>query len=124
MLQKRAILHTTFFLLGFSIIFLALGFSTSIIGNLFQSYSDMIRQIGAITVVIFGLILLGVFQPKFLMMNKTFKFHNRPSGYIGSSVIGMGFAAGWTPCTGPILAGVIALGVTNPNAGMAYMLSM
>jgi cytochrome c-type biogenesis protein len=123
MLQKRAILHTTFFLLGFSVIFLALGVSTSLIGQLFKSYNDVIRQVGAIIVFIFGLMLTGIVQPKFLMMNRTFQFRNRPAGYLGSSVIGMGFAAGWTPCTGPILAGVIALGVSNPDAGLLYMSS-
>ncbi|AQQ53257.1 cytochrome C biogenesis protein CcdA [Planococcus lenghuensis] len=123
MMQKRAILHTAFFLLGFSIIFLALGFSATAIGHLFLSHSDVIRQIGAITVFILGLILLGVFKPKFLMRNHTVELRSRPSGYIGSIVIGMGFAAGWTPCTGPILAGVIALSISNPNAGMGYMLA-
>lgn len=121
MTQKRAILHTIFFLIGFSIIFLALGLSTSLIGTLFIEYKDLIRQIGAILIVFFGLLVSGLLQPKLLMKEKKVKFKNKPSGYIGSILIGMGFAAGWTPCTGPILAAVIAMGITNPGESILYM---
>lgn len=122
-LQKRALLHTTFFLIGFSIIFIALGFSTSLFGNLFSYYGDLIRQLGAILIILLGLVILGVFKPAFLMQEKRMTFKDRPGGYLGSSVIGIAFAAGWTPCTGPILAGVIALGVSNPNQALVYMIA-
>ncbi|MFK9116033.1 cytochrome c biogenesis protein CcdA [Peribacillus castrilensis] len=121
-MQKRAILHTMFFLLGFSVIFLALGLSTSLIGNLFLEYQDIIRQLGAIIIVFFGLVACGLFQPKFLMKEKKVNFKSKPTGFFGSGLVGMGFAAGWTPCTGPILAAVIAMGVSNPNASLLYML--
>lgn len=120
-MQKRAILHTLFFLLGFSIIFIALGLSTTLIGELFVRYSDLIRQVGAIFIIFFGFVIVGIFKPKFLMQDKKLQIKNRPSGYLGSSLIGIGFAAGWTPCTGPILAGIIALGMTNPEQSMFYM---
>lgn len=123
MLQKRAVIHTIFFLIGFSVIFLALGLSTSLVGTFFTRYSDLIRQVGALLVVFFGLVIIGVFQPKILMQDKKLTFKNRPSGYLGSSLIGMGFAAGWTPCTGPILASVIALGISNPGQGLLYMVA-
>lgn len=121
MLNRRAIFHTLLFLFGFSIIFISLGLSTSLLGNLFIQYGDFLRKIGAILIVVFGLMVLGVFKPGLLMKEKKVTFRNRPSGYFGSVVIGMGFAAGWTPCTGPILAAVIAMGVTNPGQGMFYM---
>ncbi|MEB1807442.1 MAG: cytochrome c biogenesis protein CcdA [Bacillaceae bacterium] len=120
-LPPQAMLHTLFFLVGFSLIFLVLGLSTTFIGSLFNQYNNLIRQIGAIFIVFFGLVIFGVFNPKFLMKNKTFTFKNKPSGYLGTLVIGMGFAAGWTPCIGPILASVIALGVSNPGSGLLYM---
>ncbi|ANU23384.1 cytochrome c biogenesis CcdA family protein [Planococcus donghaensis] len=122
-LRKRALLHTTFFLLGFSLIFIALGFSTSLFGNLFSYYGNLMRQMGAILIVLLGLVTLGVFKPQFLMQEKRVTFKDRPSGYLGSSIIGVAFAAGWTPCTGPILAGVIALGISNPNQALIYMVS-
>lgn len=121
-LNKKALVHTLLFLLGFSAIFMALGFSTSFIGTFFLQYQDLLRQIGAIIIVFFGLVVLGIFKFDLLLSEKRVQFKKRPKGYIGSVLIGMGFAAGWTPCTGPILAGVIALGVSDPDRGMLYML--
>ncbi|MFJ8235980.1 cytochrome c biogenesis CcdA family protein [Ureibacillus sp. NPDC094379] len=123
MLQKRAILHTLFFLLGFSIIFIAIGFSTSLVKEFFISYQDLIRQIGAILIVVFGLMIVGLLQIDFLMKDRKFEFKNRPSGYFGTLLIGIAFAAGWTPCTGPILMSIIALAGTNPESGIWYMLA-
>lgn len=123
MLQKRALLHTSFFLIGFSIIFIVLGMSTSLVGEFFNQYKDLIRQISAILIVFFGFVIIGFFKPEFLMKDRKFIFQSRPSGYLGSSLIGMGFAAGWTPCTGPILVAVLALSVSNPGSGLVYMIA-
>ncbi|MBB5323560.1 cytochrome c-type biogenesis protein [Anoxybacillus tepidamans] len=121
MLQKRSLLHTLFFLLGFSLIFISIGFGTSLIGEWFKQYQDFIRQIGAILIIFFGFVIIGVFKPRFLMKDHRISFRNRPSGYVGSALIGTAFAAGWTPCTGPILVSVIALAATNPSSGVLYM---
>ncbi|AJK85936.1 MAG TPA: cytochrome C biogenesis protein CcdA [Lysinibacillus sp.] len=121
-LRRKSLIHTLLFLLGFSIIFMALGFSTSFIGKIFIQYKELLRQFGAIFMVFFGLVILGFFKFDILQSEKKISFKKRPKGYFGSVLIGMGFAAGWTPCTGPILAGVIALGVSNPGQGMLYML--
>ncbi|MGG5253673.1 cytochrome c biogenesis CcdA family protein [Neobacillus sp. SM06] len=121
MLQKRSLLHTLFFLIGFSIIFIAIGFGTSLIGSFFREYQDLIRQLGGIFIVFFGLIVVGLFKPEFMMKDRRFEFKNRPSGYIGSVLIGMAFAAGWTPCTGPILSSVILLAASKPEFGVLYM---
>lgn len=71
--------------------------------------------------VIFGLITLGLLQPKFLMKEHKLQFQHKPAGYVGSVVIGLAFAVGWTPCTGPILAATLALVGTNPSQGLWYM---
>jgi cytochrome c-type biogenesis protein len=123
MLQKRSLLHTLFFLIGFSIIFIAIGFGTSFIGQFFLQYQDLIRQMGAIFIVVFGLIVVGIFKPEFIMKERRFEIKNRPTGFIGSMIIGMAFAAGWTPCTGPILMSVIALAASNPGSGVMYMVA-
>lgn len=123
MLQKRAILHTIFFLIGFSIIFIAIGFGATFVKDIFVNYEDLIRQIGAILIVIFGLMIVGLLQVGFLMKDHKIEFKNRPSGYFGSALIGLAFAAGWTPCTGPILASIILLASANPESGMWYMLA-
>ncbi|PLR77129.1 cytochrome C biogenesis protein CcdA [Bacillus sp. V3-13] len=122
-LPKRSMLHTLFFLIGFSSIFIALGFSASLIGTIFKEYQDLIRQIGAILIVLFGLIIVGVLKPEFLMKERRFEFKNRPPGYLGSALIGVAFAAGWTPCTGPILGAVFSLSSTNPSSSMIYMIA-
>jgi cytochrome c-type biogenesis protein len=123
LLQRRALLHTTFFLIGFSIIFIALGFSASLLGQFFVLYGDLIRQLGAILIIVLGLVILGVFTPSFMMREKRMTVKDRPAGYLGSTFIGFAFAAGWTPCTGPILAAVIALGVSNPDKALLYMIA-
>ena len=123
MLQKRAILHTIFFLIGFSIIFIAIGFGATMMKGFFYNYQELLRQIGAILIVIFGLMIVGLLQIDFLMKDQKFQFKNRPSGYFGSVIIGLAFAAGWTPCTGPILASIILMATTNPDAGLYYMLA-
>ncbi|WP_075980823.1 cytochrome c biogenesis CcdA family protein [Bacillus massilinigeriensis] len=123
MLQKRSLLHTLFFLIGFSIIFIAIGFGSSFIGEFFQEYQDLIRQIGAIFIVFFGLVIVGILKPEFMMKERKFEFKNRPSGYLGSALIGLAFAAGWTPCTGPILMSVILLAGSNPGSALFYMIA-
>ncbi|MEB6548304.1 cytochrome c biogenesis protein CcdA [Heyndrickxia sporothermodurans] len=123
MLQRRSLLHTLCFILGFSIVFIGLGFGTSLIGSLFKDYQDLLRQIGAIIIVIFGFIIVGFLKPDFLMKEHRFQFKNRPAGYFGSILIGLAFAAGWTPCTGPILGAVINLGLNNPNSALPYMIA-
>jgi cytochrome c-type biogenesis protein len=123
MLQRRSLLHTLFFLVGFSIIFIAIGFGSSFIGEIFAGHQDLIRQLGAIVIVFFGFVIVGVLKPEVFMKEKRYEFRNRPSGYFGSVLIGIAFAAGWTPCTGPILMSVIALAATNPGSGMVYMIA-
>lgn len=123
MLQKRAVLHTLFFLLGFSIIFIAIGYGTSLVNDFFFTYQDVIRQVGALLIIVFGLIIVGIIKIDFLNKEKKFQFKNRPSGYFGSIIIGLAFAAGWTPCTGPILASIILLASTNASMGFWYMIA-
>lgn len=120
MLHRQAMMHTVFFMIGFSIIFIALGISVSFIGNLFTDYQDLIRKLGGIMVAVMGLVMLGVFTPKFLMKDARVTFKNKPVGYFGSVLVGITYAAGWTPCVGPILSAVIMLGVANPNQAIIY----
>ncbi|WP_340084812.1 cytochrome c biogenesis protein CcdA [Siminovitchia sp. FSL H7-0308] len=119
--KKKAFIHTLLFLLGFSIIFLVLGFSSTLLEDFFLKFKDLMRQVGAIILVFFGLVLAGVLNFNFLNMDKKIQFQNRPAGYVGSVLIGLAFAAGWTPCTGPILMGVATLVAQDPGKGLFYM---
>lgn len=123
MLTKKSMIHTILFLLGFSAVFIMIGFSTNIIAEFFMTYQNLIRQIGAILIVFFGLVIVGLLNFNFLMKDRRVSFKNRPAGYFGSFLIGMAFSMGWTPCTGPILMVVISLAATNPDQGMIMMIS-
>ncbi len=120
-LRKRSMLHTLFFLIGFSSIFIMLGFSAYYIGEILYTYRDLIRQLGALLIIFFGFVMIGFFNFEFLMKERKVTFKNRPSGYLGSLLIGAAFSMSWTPCTGPILAAVFALAATNPESGVILM---
>lgn len=122
-INKKALIHTICFLIGFSSIFIVIGFSTTFIASFLMTYQELIRQVGAILIVFFGLVIVGVLNFEFLMKDRKIHFKNRPAGFLGSGIIGMAFSLGWTPCTGPILAIVLSLAATNPDIGMVMMIS-
>lgn len=114
-LNKNIAIHAASFLLGFSIIFYILGFSASSIGRFFTEYKDLIRMLGGIFVCTMGLFLLGIFQPKFMMQEKRFAFRRGKIGVLNSILVGIIFAAGWTPCIGPIFGTIMYANFNNPN---------
>lgn len=111
-IRIRTLSHTFFFILGFSIIFYALGAAAGLIAELFVQWKDLIRQIAGIVIVVMGLALLGIFRPQVFMREWKPKLAKR-AGYLGSFIIGIGFAAGWSPCIGPILSSIITLSTTE-----------
>lgn len=121
-MSRNGMLHTIFFLLGFSVVFVFLGFSTSLVGNFFVQYKDILRQAGAIFIVLFGLMVIGLFKPDFLMKERRLQFKNRPAGFLGTALIGLAFSAGWQPCMGPIIGAIIGLAAANPGSSMLYMM--
>ncbi len=112
--RARVLTHTLFFILGFSIVFFTLGYGAGVIGDTFKQYRSFIQQISAILIIVMGLFLLGVFQPKWLMRERKLSLKKR-AGYAGSVIVGIGFAAGWSPCVGPILSAIIGLAVSEPG---------
>src|SRR5690625_5299221 len=100
-----------------------LGFSTSFIAEFLKVNQSLIRQIGAILIIFFGLVIVGLLNFEFLMKDRRITFKNRPTGFFGSFVIGLAFSMGWTPCTGPILAIVLSLAATHPDQGLLLMIS-
>jgi cytochrome c-type biogenesis protein len=107
--------HSLFFILGFSAVFMAMGMGAGLLADLFQTNKDLVRQIAAILIFLMGLMMLGIFQPMWLMKERKLQMKWKPAGYLGSVVIGMGFAAGWSPCVGPILGSILALSMTKPG---------
>lgn len=111
--RKAIILNSLLFIAGFSAVFIAFGASASLIGQMLITYQEYIRKIGGVLIVIFGLYLLGVLNMGFLTTEKRFHFRHRPAGYAGSFLIGVAFAAGWTPCVGPVLGTILLYASTS-----------
>ncbi len=113
--RLRTLLHTFFFILGLSIVYYALGYAAGMIAEVFVQYRDMIRKLAALLIILMGLFLLGIFQPKLLMRDFKFNVRLKSASYLGSLLVGIGFAAGWSPCVGPILTAIIGLATSEPG---------
>lgn len=105
--RRHAAIHAGLFVLGFSLVFLALGASASALGTVVRDSLPLIQQVGAVVIGIFGLYLLDIVKIPTLMRERRFHLARRPAGRIGAVIVGIAFGAGWTPCIGPVLASVL-----------------
>lgn len=105
--RRRAAVHSALFILGFSILFVALGASATALGTVVRRALPLIQQVGGAIVVLFGLYLLGVLRLPLLMQERRVQLASKPAGMLGSVVAGVAFGAGWTPCVGPVLATIL-----------------
>lgn len=105
--QWRFLLNAVFFLSGFTIVFVAMGATASFFGQFFFDYQDVIRKFGALFMIVMGIHLLGLFQLSFLQREYRPLLNNAFQGPVGAFILGVAFTAGWTPCTGPILASIL-----------------
>lgn len=119
--RLRVMMHTAAFIAGFSIVFYSLGFGAGLAGELFHSYREWIRMISGAVLIVMGLLLIGLIKPGLLMREWKPGLGRRSAGLAGSLLLGIGFAAGWSPCVGPILAGVIALAASEPAVWFKLM---
>jgi len=110
------------FVAGFSSVFISLGVSSSAIGKFLSAYVDIIRIIGGILVIIFGFFIAGFLRLDFLMKDKKFHLSGKPAGYIGTFIVGMTFAAGWSPCIGPILGTILVYAGSKGSALYGFQL--
>lgn len=113
--KKAIVLNSLLFIAGFSSVFIAFGASASLLGQMLVTYQDSIRRIGGILIIVFGLYLLGILNLNLLKMEHRYQFRNRPAGYLGSFLIGIAFAAGWTPCVGPVLGSILLYASTTDS---------
>jgi cytochrome c-type biogenesis protein len=107
--RARVMFHALAFVAGFTVVFMAIGLSASALGAVFVDYKDWIARIGGVVVIVLGLNMIGVFKIPALMMDKRLQVRSANRSVVASFLVGIGFAAGWSPCIGPILSGIILL---------------
>lgn len=111
--RELTIVHSLLFIAGFTCVFVLLGASATFLGDFLHEHKTAIRRIGGLLIVLFGVHVSGLFDIGMLLGEKRVTLHRKPAGYLGSFVVGIVFAAGWTPCIGPILATILAVAATE-----------
>jgi cytochrome c-type biogenesis protein len=101
--------------MGFSLIFILMGASASYLGQLLSQYQYWIMKGGGVLIILLGIHFTGIINIPFLQMEKRFEMRRKPLGYLGSFLVGVAFAAGWTPCIGPILSTILIYASTSKS---------
>ena len=122
---RRLFAHAFFFLFGVSLVFLSLGAGASFFGQFIQHLivgdtGLFIQRIAGLLIIIMGFFIAGWINIPFMMREKRMHYTKKPVGYLGTFFVGLGFAAGWTPCIGPIFGSILLLAASNPGQGMFY----
>ena len=114
-LTRRVFVSASAFVVGFGTVFVALGATATALSGFIAQYLDVLSRIAGVVIVLFGLHFMGVFRIGFLNFEKRFHIENKPSGLIGSYVLGLAFAFGWTPCVGPILVTILMVAAAGDS---------
>jgi cytochrome c-type biogenesis protein len=122
---RQLFIHAFFFLLAISLVFISLGASASFMGQWVQQLligdsGLFIQRIAGIFIIVMGLFIGGWIHIPFLMKERRFHYSKKPAGYLGTFLVGLGFAAGWTPCIGPIFGSILLLAAIDPAQGIFY----
>jgi cytochrome c-type biogenesis protein len=114
--------NSAFFVLGFSVVFVAMGASATYIGQWFAANRVVLARVAGVVIILLGLHTMGLTPIKFLNYEKRIHAESKPMGILGSFLIGLAFAFGWSPCIGPILAGVLVLAAQQDTVGQGVVL--
>ncbi len=120
--RRTTLVHALLFVLGFSAIFILLGAGATLIGQLLLSYKSLIAKNGGVLLIGLGLWMFGMFQWGALAQERRVHLSDKPIGYLGTILVGVAFGAGWTPCLGPILAGILMVAGSEANVGRGITL--
>jgi cytochrome c-type biogenesis protein len=120
--RRAALLHALLFVLGFSLVFILLGATATALGRALGYYQVWLQRAGGVLIILFGLLCLGVLSARPLLSEHRMQLEQKPLGYLGSAVVGMAFAAGWTPCIGPVLGGILGLAATSADVTRGMLL--
>lgn len=117
--------HALLFVLGFSLVFIVgWGGAATAAGQLFGQYKTVIGRVGGLVVIIFGLVTLGAIQIPWLLYDTRPEWNpNQRKGLLSSGIMGVFFAAGWSPCIGTTLGAILTLGFSQQTVGQAMVLS-
>lgn len=121
-IRKIVVVNSLLFILGFSIIFIALGASATFIGKFLAQHIRWFEIVGGVVVILLGLHFAGVFRLKFLERERKIQVQEKPIGLLGTIVVGMAFGAGWMPCVGPILGAILTMAATTQNVAKGILL--
>lgn len=113
--RKKVIANSLMFILGFSLIFIALGASATFLGQFLAQNIRWFEIIGGAVVILFGIHFAGIFRLRFLDKEKKVHLKKKPLGYLGTCLVGIAFGAGWMPCVGPILGSILTMAATTQN---------
>ena len=120
--QKKVILKTVLFSLGFSLVFISFGATASLIGNILLENSNTLRIIAGIIIIIFSLQLIGILNLNFLNQEKRFQTKNYSNNLFFPILVGAAFGFGWTPCIGPVLGSILTLAAVESSIGKGILL--
>ena len=120
--QKKVILKTVLFSLGFSLVFISFGATASFIGNILLENSNTLRIIAGIIIIIFSLQLIGILNLNFLNQEKRFQTKNYSNNLFFPVLVGAAFGFGWTPCIGPVLGSILTLAAVESSIGKGILL--
>jgi len=120
--KRVALVHGLLFVLGFSLIFLALGATATVVGRVMFTQRDLITKIGGAIIIVFGLYLVGLLNITFFARERRLHLADKPVGYLGTVVVGVAFGAGWTPCIGPILGSILIYASSEADLGKGLAL--
>jgi cytochrome c-type biogenesis protein len=111
------------FVLGFTIVFVAFGASASVLGTFLSAYRSVVEKVAGLLVIAFGVLMLGIIKVPWLYGEARFDLEkSRSFGRGASLVMGMAFAAGWSPCVGPVLGSILALAGSSGSVGRGALL--
>lgn len=121
--RRQVFAHALCFVGGFTLVFVLLfGLPATILGDALQQYGDWIARAGGAILILFGLHTMGVVSIPFLNATRRLEVGGTEPGYLRSALIGLTFAAGWTPCIGPLLGTVMTLAFTEPSRAVGLLL--
>lgn len=123
--RKTLLLHSLFFLLGVSLIFMGLGIGVSLLGQWIQGLLTgnsglLLQRLAGIFIILMGFLITGWIKIPLFMNEKRLQIAKKHTGYFGTVFVGIGFAAGWTPCIGPIFASILVVAGSEPTQGALY----